>query len=103
MPRDENSREIAGFMQVAATAAPGHRLGALEAVISEEIDRLAAEGPTPDWALPLPEPVSGAPVGLQRYAFALDGLPPGASAQGARLTLTLVAGSKAIEVTAPLD
>jgi DsbC/DsbD-like thiol-disulfide interchange protein len=64
---------------------------------------LFAEGPTPDWALPLPEPVSGGPAGLQRYAFALDGLPPGASAQGAHVTLTLVAGSKAIEVTAPLD
>jgi DsbC/DsbD-like thiol-disulfide interchange protein len=64
---------------------------------------LCAEGPTPDWALPLPEPVSGAPAGLQRFAFALDGLPPGASAQGANLTLTLVAGSTAIEVIAPLD
>jgi DsbC/DsbD-like thiol-disulfide interchange protein len=64
---------------------------------------LFVEGPTPDWALPLPEPVSGAPAGLQRFAFALDGLPPGASAQGAHLTLTLVAGTDAIEVTAPLD
>jgi zinc protease len=42
----QNSREIAGFLQVAATAAPGHSLAALERPILEEIARLAAEGPT---------------------------------------------------------
>ena len=35
-----------------------------------------------DWALPLPEPVAGAPAGLQRFAFELDGLPPGAKPEG---------------------
>src|SRR5215469_5412607 len=64
---------------------------------------LFAEGPTPEWALPVPEPVDGAPPGLHRFAFALDGLPPGGSAKGAVLRLTLVAGGKAIEVAAPLD
>ena len=44
---------------------------------------LFAEGPTPQWALPLPEPVAGAPAGLQRFAFELDGLPPGEKADGA--------------------
>jgi zinc protease len=44
----QNSREAAGFVQVAATAAPGHTLTELEHVISEEITRLAAEGPTDD-------------------------------------------------------
>ena len=44
----QNSREIAGFLQVAATAAPGHTLAELEAVIVEEIARLAADGPTDD-------------------------------------------------------
>jgi zinc protease len=44
----QNSREIAGFMQIAATAAPGHRLAELESAIAEEIDRLATEGPTPE-------------------------------------------------------
>src|SRR5689334_18982641 len=52
---------------------------------------LFAEGPTPDWALPVPEPIAGAPAGLHRFAFLLDGLPPGATASGAELTLTLVA------------
>jgi zinc protease len=42
----QNSREIAGFVQLAATAAPGHTLAELERVILEEIARLAAEGPT---------------------------------------------------------
>ena len=42
----QNSREIGGFLQVAATAAPGHALGELERVILDEIARLAAEGPT---------------------------------------------------------
>jgi zinc protease len=44
----QNSREVAGFLQMAATAAPGHSLAELEKVIVEEIDRLAAEGPTSD-------------------------------------------------------
>jgi zinc protease len=42
----QNSREIAGYLQLASTAAPGHTLGELERVILEEIDRLGTEGPT---------------------------------------------------------
>src|SRR6266566_4155625 len=59
---------------------------------------LFAEGPTADWALPVPAAVDGAPKGLQRFAFALDGAPPGASYDGARIALTVVAGDAAIEV-----
>jgi zinc protease len=44
----QNSREIAGFMQLAATAAPGHTLVDIERVAVEEIARLAADGPTGD-------------------------------------------------------
>ncbi|MDR1990817.1 MAG: insulinase family protein [Acidobacteriaceae bacterium] len=44
----QNSRELTGFLQVAATAAPGHTLAELERIIVEEIARLAAEGPTED-------------------------------------------------------
>lgn len=62
-----------------------------------------AEGPTPDWALPVPEKIEGAPAGLQRFAFALDGLPPGATAKGAAIRLTAVAGNDAIETTIRLD
>jgi len=64
---------------------------------------LFAEGPTAHWALPLPEPIAGAPAGLQRFAFALDGLPPGDKPEGAKLRLTAVAGNKAVEAAFRLD
>jgi len=59
---------------------------------------LFAEGPTPDWALPIPQAVPGAPAGLQRFAFELDGVPPGAMEEGATLRLTAIAEDRAIEV-----
>jgi DsbC/DsbD-like thiol-disulfide interchange protein len=65
--------------------------------------QLFAEGPGADWALPLPEPVPGAPPGMQRFAFELAGLPPGAKPEGAVLRLTAVSGTEAIEVAARLD
>jgi DsbC/DsbD-like thiol-disulfide interchange protein len=64
---------------------------------------LFVEGPTPDWALPLPAKVDGAPAGQQRFAFDLDGLPAGAKAEGAMLRLTAVAGEQAIEAAIRLD
>jgi DsbC/DsbD-like thiol-disulfide interchange protein len=64
---------------------------------------LFVEGPSPDWALPVPMAVGGAPAGLQRFAFDLDGAPPGAKYEGAHITLTAVAGDNAIEVTTHLD
>ena len=33
----------------------------------EPVD-LFAEGPSPEWALPVPMPVAGAPPGLRRFA-----------------------------------
>jgi zinc protease len=42
----QNSREMAGYAQITATAAPGHSLAELERAIFEEIARLAADGPT---------------------------------------------------------
>ncbi len=44
----QNSREVSGFVQVAATAAPGHTLAEIETIIVEEIARLATDGPTED-------------------------------------------------------
>ena len=41
---------------------------------------LFVEGPTPDWALPVPKLVEHSPPGVKRFTFELDGLPPGASA-----------------------
>jgi zinc protease len=43
----QNSRELSGYFQVVATAAPGRSLAELEASISAEMDRVSAEGPTP--------------------------------------------------------
>lgn len=65
---------------------------------------LFAEGPTADWALPLPEPVEGGDnPQLRRFAVVLDGIPSGASAKGAILKLTAVSGGQAIETPVPLD
>jgi DsbC/DsbD-like thiol-disulfide interchange protein len=63
---------------------------------------LFAEGPTPEWSLPLPELV-GSGAGVRRFAFKLEGLPPGARAEGASLTLTAVSPDDAVEVVAHMD
>ena len=42
----QQSRELAGFFQIVATAAPGHTLDELESAVSDEIARLADEGPS---------------------------------------------------------
>src|SRR6478609_8972671 len=64
---------------------------------------LFVEGPTPDWALPVPRLVEQSPPGVKRFAFELDGLPPGASAEGAALKLTLVSGDRAYEFNVSLN
>ncbi|MDQ3488458.1 MAG: insulinase family protein, partial [Acidobacteriota bacterium] len=42
----QNSREITGYFQVVATVAPGRTLAELEAAITREMDRVAADGMT---------------------------------------------------------
>src|SRR3954469_10785685 len=64
---------------------------------------LFVEGPTPDWALPLPTPVEQSPPGVKRFSFKLDGLPPGAKPDGAALKLTLVGPEKAYEFNVNLQ
>jgi DsbC/DsbD-like thiol-disulfide interchange protein len=64
---------------------------------------LYVEGPTPDWALPVPKPVEQSPPGVKRFTFELDGLPPGASPEGAALKLTLVGGDRAYEFNVNLN
>jgi len=58
---------------------------------------LFVEGPTPDWSLPIPAPVEKSPPGIKRFAFELNGLPPGASPDGAALKLTLVGAERSYE------
>ncbi|MGY8683468.1 protein-disulfide reductase DsbD domain-containing protein [Bradyrhizobium sp. UFLA05-153] len=64
---------------------------------------LFVEGPTPDWALPVPSPVEHSPAGVKRFAFELDGLPPGAKPDGAALKFTLVGPEKSYEFNINLD
>jgi DsbC/DsbD-like thiol-disulfide interchange protein len=63
---------------------------------------LFVEGPTPEWSLPLPE-LTGSEPGTRRFTFGLDGLPPGAHADGATLTFTAVSPNEAIEVVTHID
>jgi DsbC/DsbD-like thiol-disulfide interchange protein len=64
---------------------------------------LFVEGPTPDWALPVPKLLEHSPAGVKRFTFELDGLPPGAKAEGAALKLTLVSGERSYEFNINLD
>jgi DsbC/DsbD-like thiol-disulfide interchange protein len=64
---------------------------------------LFAEGPTEQWALPLPVAVDGSAGGLRRFALELDGAPPGAKYEGALINLTAVTDGAAIEVPIHLD
>ncbi|MGJ4952906.1 protein-disulfide reductase DsbD domain-containing protein [Bradyrhizobium sp. HKCCYLS20291] len=58
---------------------------------------LYVEGPTPDWALPIPTLRDSGIPGIMRFAFELDGVPPGVKPDGAALKFTLVAPDKAYE------
>src|SRR3954469_2039515 len=58
---------------------------------------LFVEGPTPDWGLPVPEPLNESPPGVKRFAFELEGVPPGTNPEGAALKLTLVGADRSYE------
>jgi DsbC/DsbD-like thiol-disulfide interchange protein len=64
---------------------------------------LFVEGPTPDWGLPIPNQIEHSPPGVKRFAFELDGLPPGVKPDGAALKLTLVSGDRSYEFNINLD
>jgi DsbC/DsbD-like thiol-disulfide interchange protein len=64
---------------------------------------LFVEGPTPDWALPVPKLLEHSPSGVRRFAFELDGLPPGEKPEGAARKLTLVSGDRSYEFNINLD
>ena len=63
------------------------------------------EGPSAEWALPIPKPAQGAPTGHRHFSFQLDGLPPGVDPNKGPfdLTFTVVEGQRAYEVTTRLD
>ena len=64
---------------------------------------LFVEGPTPDWALPVPALLDHSPPGVKRFSFELDGVPPGVNPEGAALKLTLVGGDRAYEFNVNLN
>jgi DsbC/DsbD-like thiol-disulfide interchange protein len=64
---------------------------------------LFVEGPTPDWSLPIPNPVEHSPAGVKRFSFELDGVPPGVNPEGAALKLTLVGGGRSYEFNTNLN
>ncbi len=64
---------------------------------------LFVEGPTPDWGLPVPKLLEHSPPGVKRFAFELDGVPPGIDPEGAALKLTLVSGERSYEFNINLD
>jgi len=65
---------------------------------------LFVEGPTAQWALPIPKRSQTAPPGRAQFSFELDGLPPGLDPKGQiDLTFTVVTGERAVEVKTHLD
>ncbi len=75
----------------------------LKAPASEKV-QVFVEGPTAEWALPVPKPAPGAPTGHRQFTFALDGLPPGVNPQGHfELTFTILENGRPIEVKTRLD
>jgi DsbC/DsbD-like thiol-disulfide interchange protein len=64
---------------------------------------LFVEGPTPDWALPVPKLLEHSPPGVKRFSFELDGLPPGTNPEGAALKFTLVGGEHSYEFNINLE
>jgi DsbC/DsbD-like thiol-disulfide interchange protein len=69
----------------------------------DRVVNLFVEGPTPDWGLPVPTLLEHSPPGVRRFAFELDGVPPGVSPEGAALKLTLVGGDRAYEFNINLE
>ena len=75
----------------------------VDVVAPEGEANLFVEGPTPEWALPVPKRVPEGPSEVKRFAFDLEGLPSGARAEGAALKLTLVGTDRAFEFIVNLN
>ncbi|MDB5521808.1 MAG: cytochrome biosis protein [Tardiphaga sp.] len=84
------------------------REGALRVIVDVAapdgiVPHLFVEGPTPDWALPVPKLREDSPPGMRRFGFDLDGLPSGAKPDGAALKFTLTGGDRAYEFNVNLN
>ncbi len=103
VPKIESAAE-AGLKAHRVTDTPKPLVFVDLAALAGEPVQIFVEGPTPEWALPLPKPAQGAPAGHQHFGFELDGMPPGVDPKGPfELTFTIVRGGKAVEVKTHLD
>lgn len=91
-----------GDVTIRAVRREGDKSVAVD-VVSQTPATLFVEGPNPHWALPIPQLSEKLPGGIKRYTFKLDGIPPGETASGATLKLTLVGADQAFEYGARLD
>ena len=103
VPKPVSAEEVSLTARRVSTAAKP--LVAIDfAVQSNKPVNVFVEGPSPEWALPIPVPAQGAPAGRRHFGFELDGLPPGVDPKGQfELTFTVVEGDRAIEVKTHLD
>ena len=69
----------------------------VDIVAPDDDVHLFVEGPTPDWALPVPKLAAHHPPGVKRFVFDLVGLPTGVNPEGAALKFTLTGGERAYE------
>lgn len=64
-------------------------------------DAVLVEGPTPEWALPIPALIPAsmddAPNGVRRFVFALEGAPPGQTYENLTLRITILSAGRAEE------
>jgi DsbC/DsbD-like thiol-disulfide interchange protein len=99
LPAAIGSGDALAVLAVAQENGPPHPRIVVD-VRAPEADHVAlfAEGPSPDWALPIPQLLTTGPSGPRRFGFELDGLPAGTKPEGARIKLTAVWQDKAIEV-----
>jgi DsbC/DsbD-like thiol-disulfide interchange protein len=94
LERDRDRDSIAGAVLVRVKTPDG-------GAAAEPRDVLV-EGPTSDWALPVPTRVGGEP-GSEVWRFELDGIPRDAKLEGAELRFTLRLGDLVVEQKVTLD
>ncbi|MDQ0510290.1 protein-disulfide reductase DsbD domain-containing protein [Ancylobacter amanitiformis] len=85
-----------------AAGQPGQTIRVVARVANPDTADLFVEGPSEDWALPLPAREPG-PDGQTVFLLPVDGVPKGADIAATRLRFTLVDGPRAVEVDALLS
>lgn len=94
LERDRDGDSIAGAVLV--------RVKTPEGAAAAEPRDVLVEGPTAEWALPLPTRVGGG-SGSEVWRFELDGVPRDAKLEGAELRFTLRLGDRVVEQNVTLD